>query len=502
MTSSLPLLARAQHHFGRTALVVGESHYSYEELLAGSAQVTAYLLGGRDDLQEARIAFLMPPGLEYVTTLWGIWQAGGVAVPLCLQHPPAEWAYVLDDTGAAVVIAHGDFVDKVRPLAEARSLRLLTSVSSKKESIDAGPVLTADRRALILYTSGTTSKPKGVVTTHGNIQAQIETLVDAWEWTAQDRILHVLPLHHVHGIINVLLCALWSGAICEFLPRFDALDVWQRMEHGDLTLFMAVPTIYAKLISAWEQVPPEQQRAWSEGASRLRLMVSGSAALPVATLDRWQQITGHVLLERYGMTEIGMALTNPLHGKRLPGHVGQPFPGVELRLVDESGVEVAPGTPGEIEIRGPSVFREYWNKPGATASALRDGWFRTGDVAVWENDSYRILGRQNIDIIKTGGYKVSALEIEGVLLTHPAIQECAVVGVPDAEWGERVSACVVLAEGVSLSLDDLRSWAKDYLAAYKIPRALCTVNGLPRNAMGKVQKPVVIALFQEEIDSV
>jgi malonyl-CoA/methylmalonyl-CoA synthetase len=192
------------------------------------------------------------------------------------------------------------------------------------------------------------------------------------------------------------------------------------------------------------------------------------------------------------MTEIGMALSNPLHGERTPGCVGSPLPGVDVRLVDEAGAVIAGDTPGEIEVRGPSVFREYWGKPDATAAAFRGGWFRTGDIAVVENGSYRILGRQNIDIIKTGGYKVSALEIEEVLRTHPAVKECAVVGVADDEWGQRVSACVVLAAGVSLDLDELRSWARDHLASYKIPRTLRIVDELPRNAMGKVHKPTVV----------
>ena len=297
---------------------------------------------------------------------------------------------------------------------------------------------------MILYTSGTTSRPKGVVTTHANITAQIMSLVEAWEWSADDRIVLCLPLHHVHGIINVVSCALWSGATCEMLPRFDANAVWERIASGGLTLFMAVPTIYVKLIAAWDAASPERRAALSQACAKLRLMVSGSAALPVSTLERWKEISGHTLLERYGMTEIGMALSNPLRGERVPGSVGTPLPSVEVQLVGENGEPVAPGTPGEIEVRGPSVFAEYWGKPDATRDAFRDGWFRTGDTAVVENGVYRILGRTNIDILKTGGHKVSALEIEEALREHPAVAECAVVGVPDPEWGERVAAAVVL----------------------------------------------------------
>jgi malonyl-CoA/methylmalonyl-CoA synthetase len=206
-------------------------------------------------------------------------------------------------------------------------------------------------------------------------------------------------------------------------------------------------------------------------------MMSGSAALPRQTLDRWREITGHTLLERYGMTELGMALSNPLHGERRPGFVGTPLPHVDVRLVDD-----------EVEVRGPGVFLEYWRRPEETAAAFHDGWFKTGDVAAIEDGAYRLLGRRNVDIIKSGGYKVSALEVEDALRMHPAIVDCAVSGIEDAEWGERVEATVELAEGASLSLEELRTWSAPRLAAYKIPRALRVVDALPRNAMGKVLK--------------
>jgi malonyl-CoA/methylmalonyl-CoA synthetase len=343
---------------------------------------------------------------------------------------------------------------------------------------------------MILYTSGTTGKPKGVVTTHENIAAQITSLVEAWEWRPDDHILNILPMHHIHGIVNITCCALWVGAICEILPRFQAQEVLNRLAQGDLTLFMAVPTVYAKLIDAWEKSSPSQQKRVSEGCGKMRLMVSGSAALPVPILEKWQAISGQVLLERYGMTEIGMGLSNLLHGPRYPGCVGFPLPGVEARLTDETGKPVAPGTPGEIEIRGQTVFLEYWGQPEATQKTFRDGWFLTGDVAVQENGGvYRILGRSSVDIIKTGGYKVSALEIEEVLLTHPDIEEVAVVGIPDEVWGERVVAALVLREGASLNAETLGEWARERLATYKVPKEALAFDQLPRNPMGKVSKP-------------
>jgi malonyl-CoA/methylmalonyl-CoA synthetase len=348
---------------------------------------------------------------------------------------------------------------------------------------------------MIVYTSGTTGRPKGVVSSHATIGAQIASLVAAWEWTPRDHLLLVLPLHHIHGIVNGLGSALAVRATCEMQP-FDPDLAWDRLASGEITVFTAVPTVYHRLIASWEAAAPAEQRRRSEGARRLRLMMSGSAALPVSTLERWREITGHTLLERYGMTEIGMALSNPLEGQRRPGYVGAPLPGVEVRLVDEAGAPVPEGTPGELEVRGPSVFSEYWRRPEETRAAFRDGWFRTGDVAVLDGGAYRLLGRTSVDIIKTGGFKVSALEVEDVLRAHPAIADCAVVGLPDPEWGERVSLAAELKPGVTLTLPELQEWVRPQLAPYKIPRAFAAVRALPRNAMGKVVKPDVARLFE------
>jgi len=493
----LPLVTRAQNHGRSTAIVATDGQFSYQELLYRSAQVAARLLDGAEDLREQRVAFLIPSSFEYVAAQWGIWRAGGVAVPLCVSHPGPELEYVVADSGASIVLAHPNFAALLRPIAEAHRIRFV--LTSEPLPCETGrlPEIALTRRALILYTSGTTGRPKGVVTTHGNLQAQITSLVTAWEWTADDRILHVLPLHHIHGIVNVLTCALWAGAECHMLPRFDAETVWSHICTGHFTLFMAVPTIYARLIAAWENATPERQLEISRGCAGMRLMVSGSAALPVQVLEQWKQISGHVLLERYGMTEIGMALSNPLHGQRRAGYVGTPLPQVDVRLVDEGGTPVPAGTPGEIQVKGPGVFLEYWQKPEATARAFRDGWFCTGDLAVVEQNSYRILGRISVDIIKTGGYKVSALEIEEVLRTHPEIRECAVVGVADPEWGERVCAALVLEMGRELAFDGFRHWAKARLAVYKVPTRILIVEDLPRNAMGKVTKPAVAQLFAQ-----
>jgi malonyl-CoA/methylmalonyl-CoA synthetase len=497
-----PLIARAELHSERAAILDAAGSFTYQHLLDVSAQIASALLNGLDDLHEQRIPFLVTPGFMWTAVQWGVWRAGGIAVPLPLGSPTAELEYFIDDTQAAALVADADGEQVLAPIAAARGLRLLRCDEALAREprkalpkVDPLPKIDPSRRAMILYTSGTTSRPKGVVTTHENISAQVTTLVDAWGWSVEDRILLCLPLHHVHGIVNVVSCALWSGAVCEMLPRFDANTVWERIASGSLTLFMAVPTIYIKLISAWESASPQRRAVLSQACARLRLMVSGSAALPVSTLNRWKEISGHTLLERYGMTEIGMALSNPLRGERVPGSVGTPLPGVSVQLVDEQGEIVAAGAPGEIEVRGPSVFKEYWGKPEATQQSFRNGWFRSGDVAVVEQGRYRILGRMNIDILKTGGHKVSALEVEEQLREHPAVVECAVVGVPDPEWGERIAAAVVLREGEALDLECLRNWAKERLASHKIPSRLLIVDALPRNAMGKVTKPAIVSLF-------
>lgn len=494
---SIPLIDRAEGYGDRTAVIASEGAFTYAQLLADSAAVASCLLDGADDLDEARVAFLTPGGYHYVATQWGVWRAGGVAVPLATSHPKPELAYMIEDSGASIVVAHPQYEDTLRELAGERGLRFLLTPDLLLHPVGPLPDVDPDRRAMIIYTSGTTNRPKGVVSAHTTVQAQMTSLVEAWGWTGDDRILHVLPLHHIHGIVNVLGCALWSGAVCDMLPAFDANAVWERIERGGLTLFMAVPTIYARLVQAWNAAPPERRESMTRACAGLRLMVSGSAALPVQTLEEWEEISGHRLLERYGMTEIGMALSNPLIGERRPGYVGTPLPGVGLRLVDEDGNAPPEGSPGEIQVQGEAVFREYWNKPEATASEFVDGWFKTGDVAVLEDGAYRILGRSSVDIIKTGGYKVSALEVEDVLREHPDIAECAVVAMEDLEWGERVCAALVLARQGALTLEQLRDWSRERLAPYKMPSRMIELGELPRNAMGKVVKPDLSKLFTE-----
>ena len=287
------LTARAQRYAGRTAIVDGSGAYSYAELLDASGRIAAALLTGGDDLQEERIAFRMTSGFPWVATQWGIWRAGGIAVPLALDAPSSELEYFVENSRAFAVIDGDAGEAGLAPIATRRRIHAARYSQLLDCEVGSLPVINADRFAMILYTSGTTSRPKGVVTTHHNIATQITSLIEAWEWSCDDRILLCLPLHHGHGIINVVGCALWSGATCEMLPRFDANAVWERIAVGSLTLFMAVPTIYVRLIAAWESASVARQKEWSTAASRLRLMVSGSAALPVRVLERWKEITGH-----------------------------------------------------------------------------------------------------------------------------------------------------------------------------------------------------------------
>jgi malonyl-CoA/methylmalonyl-CoA synthetase len=487
----LPFILRARSFADRTAFRTPEASHTYQQLLDRSAEIASALLGDQNDLREARVALLVTPGFEYTAAQWGIWRAGGIKLPICLSATESEWEYALADSQVSIVIAD---TDTIAPLCERQGIRLVLA-SSIRGGARPLPEIDASRRAMILYTSGTTSKPKGVVTTHANIQAQIESLVTAWEWSAEDRVPMFLPLHHIHGIINITGCALWCGALVEPFPRFEMSTILDRVRAAAYTLFMAVPTIYVKLIQAIESASDADRAAMLSGFQKMRLMVSGSAALPASVHGRWTRLTGQELLERYGMTEIGMAISNLYRGERRPGAVGAPLPGVEVRLKPENGpVITAEDEPGEIQVRGPGVFSAYWNRAQATEESFEDGWFRTGDMAVLERGYYRIMGRLSVDIIKSGGYKLSALEIEAALLEHPLIAECAVIGLADDTWGEAVSAAVVLKSG-ALELGELRGWCKGRLSAYKIPQRLKVVGELPRNAMGKVTKPAVKALF-------
>lgn len=475
-----------------TAIIDCKGKYSYSELNYRSVCIAHYLFKIGTHKGD-RIAFLIDPEFDFVATLFAIWKLGAIAVPLCTIHPVDELKYVVKDSQTKIVLYGIEFVEQVVQLNGPQLVSIL-EIEPRTPNTQ-HPNLIAQDPSLILYTSGTTSKPKGVLHTHQSLNATIQALVGSWRWTSEDHILHVLPLHHMHGLVNKLLCAMSVGATCEFLPKFDVETVWNRFSEGKMSLFMAVPTIYSKLIAFWEDQTEVRQKELSKACKNLRLMVSGSAALPVSVLDKWHSITGHRLLERYGMTEIGMAISNSYKGERRAGFIGIPLPDVMVRIVNETGhVIETEHEQGEIQIKGDTVFKEYWNKPTETIDSItEDGWFKTGDSAVLVNDYYKILGRYSIDIIKSGGYKISALEIESKLLDHHEIDECAVVGVADEEWGEIVA--VALVSDSNLQLSDLVDWAKDKMAPYKIPRRLIGLKELPRNVLGKVTKNEIKKLF-------
>ena len=474
----------------RVALVEGDSSYTYGEVNRRIDRLATGLLDGKDDLKEERIAFFMPASLDYVATMHGIWRAGGIAIPLNVASAVAELDHYLTSAGVTRMIANGKYQESLRDLCAELHIELLSSDDVLADEIAALPEIIPERRGMMLFTSGTTNKPKGVVSTHKTIHAQITTLIEAWAWTEDDVIPLFLPVHHIHGIINILSCGLWAGATVHLFAKFDIPKITAEIVAGSYNVFMAVPTIYVKLIQYFDTIDADEVQKICDGFRPMRLNISGSAACPVKLFEQWQQLTGQVLLERYGMTEIGMGLSNPYDGERRAGHVGQPLPGVEAQLFDEDHNPVTEeGVAGEIRIRGDNVFLEYWDNEKATVESFRDGWFCTGDVAVVEDGYYRIMGRSSIDIIKSGGYKLSALEIEGVLLAHDDIAEVAVIGVEDETWGESVMAFIGLRDGTRLEYDDLKRWCDGKMSSYKIPKAIKIIDALPRNAMGKVTKP-------------
>ena len=497
----IKLIKNAFKYNNSLAIISENQKYTYKDLLRRSENIANHLLNGKSDLNEARVGFMIDPGYDYTCIQWGIWRAGGIAVPLCIKHPFKSIEYVIEDTQASIVIICSAYEKLMGSLSERKGIRLIYN----HEFVDHQgklPDITVSRRAMILYTSGTTGKPKGVVSTHNNIEKQITSLTHSWEWRQDDHILNVLPLHHVHGIINIMSCALWSGGCCEFLPKFDPKRIFEVFNRRQVNLFMAVPTIYFKLIAYWKTLHEEEQNLITKSLKKFRLMVSGSAALPVNVLEEWKKISGHTLLERYGMTEMGMAISNSYQYERKPGYIGLPLRGVTIRIADEQNLTLEKGEKGEIQVQGPNVFKEYWRNPKATEAAFTsDGWFKTGDIAVFEKGAYRILGRNSVDIIKSGGYKISALEIEEVLRTHSAIKECGVVGIPDEEWGEIIGASLIV-NVASIDFEEIKIWLKKYLPVYKIPKRFIIQEDLPRNLLGKVIKMDLKKIFlTKDIDS-
>ncbi|KAF4549827.1 AMP-binding enzyme-like protein 5 [Elsinoe fawcettii] len=544
--------ALTKHDPESTAVVhsVSGRTYTYGQLVGDisskAKQIAADAGRNEGELKGERVALLIENGYDYVVNLLSIIASDAIAVPLSPTFPAGELRYVLDHSEALMLLSSAKFADKAAETLKEGLTKVPISASAEKTKADsplrATPPLHdltgQEQGGLMLYTSGTTSRPKGVLLSTATLNAQSLSLQQAWSYSPSDYLLHVLPLHHIHGVVNAILTPLLAGSTIEFLFPFNPTQVWQRFAAPFLpapsppkpiTFFTVVPTVYARLLSTYPTLPElHSPLIKAMSPQTLRLNISGSAALPTPTKSAWTGLTGgNVLLERFGMTEVGMALSCGLAVQdRVDGSVGWPLPSVSARLAslddgsivpperlkEEDGREVQ----GEIQLKGPTVFQGYWRNEEATKKEFtEDGWFKTGDVAVrrqvegagngdsgdWaRGPAWFILGRASADIIKTGGEKISALEVEREMLSLPEISEAAVVGLPSVSWGQKVAAVVVLTEkgktagrhGGQLGVLDLRRKLKDALAGYKIPQDLLVVDTIPRNAMGKVNKKMLV----------
>lgn len=467
---------------------------TYEELHQLVGQTAAYLqnLGVQPG---DRVALQLTKSLEFILLHLATVTLGAITLPLNLAYPPDEIEYFLSDSGAKLFFTLESAKEKNQSiLARLPNLqeciflnptepeRFNSLVSNYQPLISSHLVSNPSDTAVIIYTSGTTGRPKGAEITHGNLISNLQSLRQAWGWTPDDVLLHVLPIFHVHGLFVALHGALHAGATTLLMREFDAKRTLEMLADGQCTVFMAVPTIHQRLLD----MPDASQY----DLSHVRLITSGSDRLPDEVFTGFQQTFGYTLLERYGMTETGMNCSNPLNGERRIGSVGLPLPGVEVRVVNPENEQPLPeGEIGEVQLRGPNIFKGYWKQPQKTAESFTaDGWFRTGDLGFLERDGYLTLCGRSKDLIISGGLNIYPPEVERVLAEHPSVAACAVIGCPDREWGERVTAVVVLNRGESVSAQDLIAFCRERLAPYKSPKSIVFRDDLPRNAMGKVQK--------------
>ncbi|MFC7989214.1 acyl-CoA synthetase [Streptomyces pilosus] len=477
MSSLFPALADARAA-RRPALRFGEHALTYGELAGAAGAVGEALRGAR------RVAVWATPAPETAVAVTGALLAGVAVVPLNPKSGGRELGHILADSAPDLVLtAPGTLL----PAPLDALPRVEVDTADRAAPPDDG-ALDAEHPALVVYTSGTTGPPKGAVLPRRAVAATLDALADAWQWTADDVLVHGLPLFHVHGLVLGTLGPLRRGGCVRHLGRFTTRGVARELNDGATMLF-GVPTMYHRVAEA---LPAEPELA--KALAGARLLVSGSAALPVHDHERIAAATGRRVVERYGMTETLMNTSVRADGEARPGTVGVPLPGVELRLVEDDGSPVAAHdgeTVGEIQVRGPNLFTAYLNRPDATAAAFTaDGWFRTGDMAVRDPDGQvRIVGRRATDLIKSGGYKIGAGEIENALLEHPGVREAAVTGEPDADLGERIVAWVVPADPQSPpTLRELADHVAGRLAPHKRPRVVRHLDALPRNDMGKIMK--------------
>ncbi|MFF1303346.1 acyl-CoA synthetase [Streptomyces sp. NPDC058307] len=476
MSSLFPALTGAAAD--RPALRFGDRSLTYAELAAATGALAGRL--ARYD----RVAVWATAELETAVAVVAALEAGVAAVPLNPKSGEKELGHILDDSAPGLLLAApGVEVPSIAGDLERIDIDVHATGATAPDSSaqDGDP-------ALVVYTSGTTGPPKGAVLPRRAVATTLDALADAWQWTSDDILVHGLPLFHVHGLVLGVLGPLRRGGSVRHLGRFSTDGVARELNDGATMLF-GVPTMYHRIAENLSE-EPELVRALA-GA---RLLVSGSAALPVHDQKRITAATGRQVVERYGMTETLMNTSVRADGEPRAGTVGVPLPGVELRLVEEDGATITSydgETVGEIQVRGPNLFTEYLNRPDATAAAFTaDGWFRTGDMAVRDADGYvRIVGRKATDLIKSGGYKIGAGEIENALLEHPGVREAAVTGEPDPDLGERIVAWIVAADPQSPpSLDELADHVARRLAPHKRPRVVHHLDSLPRNDMGKIMK--------------
>ncbi|MCX4652140.1 acyl-CoA synthetase [Streptomyces microflavus] len=488
-----PAASREAIRFGDLSLPHGGLSLTYGELAAASAALAARIADA------GRVAVWATPTAATVIAVVAALRAGVPVVPLNPRTGERELAHILADSEPTAVLAGPD--DELPPALE--KLRRVTVdagavASTVQEGYEAGPEeygageADPEAAALIVYTSGTTGPPKGAVLPRRAVAASLDALEDAWGWTADDVLVHALPLFHVHGLILGVLGPLRRGGSLRHLRKFSPGAVARELASGGTMLF-GVPTMYHRLAEVLDAPAGGADRDALAGAlAGARLLVSGSAALPVHDHERIAAATGRRVIERYGMTETLMNTGIRADGVPRPGTVGPPLAGVELRLVEEDGsVLSGPEAIGEIQVRGPNLFTGYLNRPDATAAAhTEDGWFRTGDVGTVDEDGYvTIVGRKATDLIKSGGYKIGAGEIENILLAHPGVREAAVTGEADPDLGERVVAWVVAADpGSPPPAEELADHVAAQLAPHKRPRTVHYLDALPRNDLGKIMK--------------
>ncbi|MEU9706097.1 acyl-CoA synthetase [Streptomyces sp. NPDC047981] len=472
----------------RLALSFGAETLTYEELGRAAGALAVRIEGA------GRVAVWATPTSRTAVAVVAALLAGVPVIPVNPRTGERELAHILGDSAPGAVLAGAD---DVLPAALAALPRVDVDVHGQGPAAEAGAPDDPESPALIVYTSGTTGPPKGVVLSHRAVAASLDALEEAWAWTADDVLVHALPLFHVHGLILGILGPLRRGGSVRHLGSFSVEGVARELGAGGGTMLFGVPTMYHRIADALDG-DPALVRALSEA----RLLVSGSAALPVHDHERIAAATGRTVVERYGMTETLMNTSVPVGSPPRPGSVGLPLRGVELRLVEEDGTELAAydgESVGEIQVKGPNLFSAYLNRPDATAAAFDGGWFRTGDMAVREPDGYvRIVGRKATDLIKSGGYKIGAGEIENALLDHPAVAEAAVTGEPDPDLGERIVAWVVAADTEKPpTAEELADHVAGLLAPHKRPRTVHFLGALPRNDMGKLLKKALPAALAE-----